>query len=127
MMSAPKNVVCPWPYLTRFVQDLPSSVISKSSASVTLPNGASIRVLGANNPDALRGLYYDGLVVDEAGDIPHSVYTEVIAPSLADREGWVVFIGTPRGKNLFYELRNEAIKNETGDWFFPSACKLSFG
>ncbi|MBG0790356.1 MAG: hypothetical protein H0S80_07665 [Desulfovibrionaceae bacterium] len=78
-------------------------------------NGARIRLFGANNPDSLRGMYLDGVVFDEVAQMPHRVWTEVIRPALSDRNGWALFIGTPRGKNALYEIWEKA--GTDPDWF----------
>ena len=67
-------------------------------------NGAMIRIYGADNPDAMRGVRLDGVVIDEVADVKPETWTEVIQPALADRMGWALFIGTPHGINLFSEL-----------------------
>lgn len=71
-------------------------------------NGSMIRVYGADNPDAMRGVRLDGVVVDEVAQIKPEVWDEVIMPALADRKGWALFIGTPKGINLFSKLYFEA-------------------
>lgn len=78
-------------------------------------NGAVIRLYGADNPDALRGMRLDGVVVDEVAQIEPYVWDEILQPALSDRLGWAVFIGTPHGVNLFSELFFKA-QNEPG-WF----------
>jgi hypothetical protein len=78
-------------------------------------NGAQVRLYGADNPDALRGIYLDGIVLDEYADMDPRVWSEIIRPALADRQGWAVFIGTPRGRNAFFELWRRA-QSEPG-WF----------
>ncbi len=70
---------------------------------------------GADNPDALRGIYLDGIVLDEYADMDPRVWSEIIRPALADRQGWAVFIGTPKGRNAFYELWRRS-QSEAG-WF----------
>lgn len=67
-------------------------------------NGATIRLAGADNADALRGLRLDGVVLDEPAWIRPEAWSEVIQPALADRQGWALFIGTPNGIDLFSEL-----------------------
>lgn len=104
-------------YLKKAVHKIPGIKISESETSVTFPNGSKIRVFGADNPDALRGLYFDYVVLDEIGDIPRRVWTEVIRPALADRKGGATFLGTPKGKNFFYELAEKA-KHSNGQWFY---------
>jgi hypothetical protein len=78
-------------------------------------NGAQVRLYGADNPDALRGIYLDGIVLDEYADMDPRVWSEIIRPALADRQGWAVFIGTPRGRNAFFELWRRS-QSEPG-WF----------
>jgi hypothetical protein len=78
--------------------------------SVTLVNGSKITMFGADNADALRGMYLDGVVLDEYGDMRPSVWGEVIRPLLSDRKGWATFIGTPKGKNHFAEIYEQAGK-----------------
>lgn len=67
-------------------------------------NGAVLRVFGADNPDAARGVRLDGVVLDEVAQIKPEVWADVIQPTLSDRKGWAMFIGTPSGVNLFSEL-----------------------
>jgi len=89
----------------------------ESELSVKLPNGALIRLFGADNPDTLRGLYFDGIVLDEFGDFRPKLYGEVILPTIADRQGWLLAIGTPKGKNnAFYQICQRAKYSE--DWYF---------
>lgn len=67
-------------------------------------NGATIRIFGADNPDAMRGVRLDGAVIDEVAQIKPEVWDEIIQPALSDRMGWAWFIGTPKGINLFSSL-----------------------
>lgn len=78
-------------------------------------NGAMIRIFGADNPDALRGLRVDGAVVDEVAQVKPEAWEDIIQPALSDRKGWAVFIGTPSGINLFSQLFYKA-QGEGGDW-----------
>jgi hypothetical protein len=103
-----------WRYLERFSEP----VLAKSNQSelwVELINGARIRLFGADNPDALRGNFLDGVVLDEMADMKPSVWGEIIRPLLADRLGWATFIGTPKGHNAFYDIYNEATKKS--NWY----------
>jgi hypothetical protein len=74
-----------------------------------------IRLYGADNPDALRGPYLDGVVLDEFADMKPEVWHEVVRPMLADRRGWATFIGTPKGKNEFFRLYESAKRDPA--WF----------
>jgi phage terminase large subunit len=99
-----------WDYLKRFAAQVAVKV-SESELSVDLANGSRIRLYGADNPDSLRGMYLDGVVLDEYADMRSSVWGEIIRPLLADRQGWAVFIGTPKGRNAFCELYEKAQKD----------------
>lgn len=104
-----------WLYLKEATQD--SAVkVKESELSVELFNGAKITLYGADNPDALRGLYLDGVILDEFGDCRPSLWGEVVLPCLADRKGWAVFIGTPKGKNHFWQVRERAKREH--NWFY---------
>lgn len=107
-----------WTYLKDAIREIPGARVMESETTALLPNGSKIRIFGADNADAFRGLYFDGIVLDEFGDMAGRVWTEVIRPALADRQGWAVFIGTPRGKNKFFEMRERAKENKTGTWFY---------
>lgn len=102
-----------WVYLKEYTAFL-SPKINESELWVELPGGARIRIYGADNPDRLRGIYLDGVVLDEFGDMDPTIWTQVIRPALSDRKGWAAFIGTPKGKNTFHRLWVEA--EDDPDW-----------
>jgi len=77
-------------------------------------NGAIIRLFGGDNPDAMRGLRLDGIVLDEVSQLKNELWTDIVQPALSDRLGWSIFIGTPSGINLFSELYYKAIDED--DW-----------
>ena len=77
-------------------------------------NGAIIRLFGGDNPDAMRGLRLDGIVMDEVAQLKNELWTDIVQPALSDRLGWSIFIGTPSGINLFSELYYKAIDED--DW-----------
>ena len=72
-----------------------------------------IQLYGSDNPDSLRGQFFDGVIIDEVGDQNPKIWTDIIRPALTDRKGWCLFIGTPKGHNHFKELRDRA-KTEDG-------------
>jgi len=79
--------------------------VSEVELTVRFPhNGAQIRIFGADNPDAMRGMRIDGVVIDEVAQIKPEVWIDILQPALSDRKGWALFIGTPQGVNLFSEL-----------------------
>jgi phage terminase large subunit len=102
-----------WDYLKRITREVATKV-SESELQVELGNGSRIRLYGADNPDSLRGLYLDGVVLDEYGDMRPNVWGEIIRPLLTDRKGWAVFIGTPKGKNHFHAIHEGA--QRSGEW-----------
>lgn len=103
-----------WDYLMKFSAPVRLNH-NVSELWVELVNGARIRLFGADNPDAMRGLYLDGVVLDEYADMKPSIWGSVIRPLLADRQGWATFIGTPKGHNQFWDVYNNATKDP--DWF----------
>ena len=100
-----------WMYLLRYSL-LCRSKMNASELWVELHNGSRIRLFGADNAEALRGMYLDGIILDEYADMKPRVWGEIIRPLLADRRGWAVFIGTPKGKNNFWSLYDFAKKDE---------------
>jgi hypothetical protein len=104
-----------WGYLKRFTAPIDGVKFNEAELRVDLPNGARIRLYGADNYDRMRGVYLDGVVLDEYADMPPAAWTEVIRPALADREGWAVFIGTPKGRNEFFRIWELA--QDDPSWF----------
>lgn len=105
-----------WSYLKEFTFAIPGMKYSESELSVIFPGSqARIRLYGAENYDRLRGLYLDGCIIDESGDIDPRAWPEVIRPALSDRQGWATFIGTPKGRNHFYKTHQLAKRED--DWY----------
>lgn len=113
-----------WKLLAEKVRLLPPELVSKineSELSITFANGSSISIKGADNPDSLRGIGLDGVVLDEFADMKAIVWEEIIRPALVDKQGWAMFIGTPKGFNVFYELYNKALNKEGWEaWKFTT-------
>lgn len=74
--------------------------------------GRRISLYGADNPDSLRGIYLDGCVLDEIGNINPTLFTEIVRPALSDRLGYCVAMGTPKGQNHFKDLRDRGQKHD---------------
>lgn len=105
-----------WTYLKQFVGAIPGIKINESELYVEMPhNGARVRLYGADNYDRMRGIYLDGAVLDEYGDMNPLVWPEVIRPALSDRKGWGTFIGTPKGRNNFHAVYQHALTDP--NWF----------
>lgn len=103
-----------WDYFKRFTGSIPGVTYNETELTVTFPNGARITLYGADNAEALRGLYFDYVVMDEVADMKPYVWGEIVRPALADRRGRCLFIGTPKGMNLFFELYNRGSSGEKG-------------
>ena len=109
-----------WNYLKHYTSPLleHGGTKNESELSVTLPNGAIIRLYGAESYDRMRGLYFNGVALDEAQDIPSVALTQVILPALADKQGWLDAAGTPKGRaGLLYQLKVMAEQNPD-EWYF---------
>lgn len=107
-----------WDYAKHYPSAVPGIDPNESELRIDFPNSGQYRIFGADNPDSLRGLYFDGVIFDEYGLQPPNIFTEVVRPLLSDRNGWAFFMGTPNGKNQFYEAKQLAHANTTGDWFY---------
>ena len=79
-----------------------------------ITNNSTIQLLSADRPERARGRGNDFVILDEYSDMGKEIWSEVLRPSLADRNGKALFIGTPKGRNHFYELFEEAKSKE--DW-----------
>lgn len=100
--------VIAWDLLKHLTRPLPDTKINEAELRVDLAGERRIQIFGADNPDALRGLYLDGVVFDEFAQMQPRVWSEVVRPALADRQGWSTFISTPLGKNHFHDLYQQA-------------------
>ena len=105
-----------WDYMKHYADPIPGHEVNESELRIDYPNGGQVRIYGADNPDRLRGLYFDGVVLDEYGLMPPRTFTEVVSPTLVDRRGWAFFIGTPNGRNEFYKMAQRAQADDS--WFF---------
>ena len=107
-----------WARLKSIVEPLRrTSVIDINEGELSVRfkhNGAIIRLFGGDNPDAMRGLRLDGIVMDEVSQLKNELWIDIVQPALSDRLGWAIFIGTPSGINLFSELYYKAIDED--DW-----------
>jgi hypothetical protein len=97
-----------WDYMRQFAGPIEGARFHESELRVELPGDRRITLLGADNPDSLRGIYLDGVVLDEYALMNPSVWQAVIRPTLVDRQGFAVFLGTPLGRNHFHELYEKA-------------------
>ena len=113
-----------WSYLKQYTAAIPGITHNESELRVDFPhNGARIRLYGADNYERMRGLYLDGVVLDEYADMDPQAWAAVIRPALSDRKGWATFIGTPKGRNNFYDIWSGSTENgwpgavNSPDWY----------
>tara|TARA_R100000353_G_scaffold119912_2_gene85411 strand:+ start:686 stop:1966 length:1281 start_codon:yes stop_codon:yes gene_type:complete len=109
-----------WDYLKLYAGTIPGAKFHETELRCDLPNGSRISLLSSENPDSLRGLFLDGVCIDEVAQIEPKLWNEIIRPAISDRKGFAYFIGTPAGmSNLFYELYQYALGNK--DWYAYTA------
>lgn len=120
-----------WDYLKMYTSRIPGVTVNEADLRVDIPREQyqdTIRftLLGADNPASLKGIYLDGVILDEYAEMNPAAWREVIRPTLSDRLGWAIFIGTPKGRNSFFDLfqrATEGFEQEDGsrikavDWF----------
>ncbi len=120
-----------WEYIVDSTSEIPGVKVNKSELSVEIlregiknssggwakkPDKIKFMLLGAENPDSIRGIYLDGAVLDEYAQCDPVIWGEIVRPALADRKGWAIFIGTPKGQNHFYR-RLEKADSLPETWF----------
>ena len=104
-----------WDYCKEFTYKIPGIKVNEAELRIDFPNGARIRLFGAETADSMRGLYFDAVVMDEPADFPANAWSTVIRPAIADRQGRATFIGTPKGKNEFWEIFDASRNDPT--WY----------
>lgn len=101
-----KNV---WPRLKKIIEPIQHACqVYENTGLIVYPNGRRLRLFGADNPDSLRGFTWSAVVLDEYKDMADNVWPEIVRPALTVARGKALFIGTPKGKNHFYELYRKA-------------------
>ena len=104
-----------WGYLMTFCGSIPGVQINQADLAITLPNKAMIRLYSGESYERMRGIYLDGMVMDEPADIDPAAWHSVVRPCLSDYQGWGTFIGTPKGKNNFWRTWQQAVNDPS--WF----------
>jgi hypothetical protein len=115
--AAKKNV---WPRLKKIIEPIAHACqVYENTGLIVYPNGRRLRLFGADNPDSLRGFTWSSVVLDEYKDMADNVWPEVVRPALTVARGKALFIGTPKGKNHFYELyrrAERAMEEGSAEW-----------
>lgn len=111
-----------WGVLTELAYPITSNT-HVNNMTIKLVNGATIALKGADRPDTMRGVSLEFVVMDEYADMKAQVWEEIVRPALADRKGDALFIGTPKGRNHFYDLYKLALESDDEmhkAWHFTS-------
>jgi len=124
-----------WEYIKYYCGCIPNAKANEAELRVDIirdrPDGTQDKIrfmlLGGENPDSLRGLYLDGCVLDEYAQCPPMIWGEIIRPALSDRKGWAIFIGTPKGKNHFFDMMElyKKLMSESNDNYFAAVYRAS--
>lgn len=112
-----------WRPLRQITRKIPGAEIRLVDRVVNFPGGGFVAVRSADNPDSLRGEGLDFVVMDECAFMQREAWTEAIRPALSDRQGKVLFISTPKGRNWFWEIYQRGVSGEEGwqSWTFPTS------
>lgn len=101
------------------LMDLGRDIITSSHVNdqvITLVNGAKIYLRGSDRPDTLRGVSLTYLVLDEVADIKPDTWERILRAALADKKGRALFIGTPKGRNWFYDMYQLGLSGDDPEW-----------
>lgn len=112
--DALKDMLKPFLEIKQTVNGKPLIEIHETEPYVQFWNGAKIMLFGADKPDRMRGAKFAGAIVDEVAQMPKEIWSDILRPALMDTHGWALFIGTPKGLNLFSELYTYGDRFE--DW-----------
>ena len=109
-----------WDFLKFYAEKIPGTKFNETELRADFINGSRITLLSSENPDSIRGVYLDGVIVDEVAQIQASLIDEVITPALSDRKGFMIMVGTPAGmNNIFYDYYLKA--QEDKNWLLYKA------
>ena len=105
-----------WAMLKDLGRDLIAQA-HENTAVLTLINGRKIYLKGSDRPETLRGVGLSYVVLDEYASMKPVVWEQIIRPTLADVKGEAFFIGTPAGKNHFFDLYKDALEDDEWEAF----------
>mgnify|MGYP003647273167 CR=1 FL=1 len=105
-----------WDDAKFYCEKLPGYKPNESELRIDFLDDCRLFFIGADNPDSIRGIYADSVVLDEYAQMNPKMWSEVLRPALTDRKGKAMFIGTPKGKNVFWELHKFADNPLNIDW-----------
>jgi len=109
-----------WDFLKYYTKNIPGTKFNESELRADFINGSRITLLSSENPDSIRGIYSDGVIIDETSMITAALVDEVVTPALSDRRGFMYMVGTPAGmQNILYDYFNKAQADDK--WFLYKA------
>lgn len=104
-----------WDMLKDFARPIPGCKVNNSELEITYPTGNKVRLIGADDPDSLRGPALSGLSLDEYSQIPVNAFGEVLSKALGDHLGYCIFSGTIKGQDQLYQTYQSAKANP--EWY----------
>ena len=117
LKQSKKNV---WQYLLHYGMKVPGAVKNEADLFIEVPNAGGgrsrVTLYGADNAESIRGSYFDGVALDEYGDMDQEVWLSIVTPMLDDFEGWAILGGTPKGMNQFHSAYEYATTSGDADW-----------
>jgi len=120
-----KNARAPWRFAETMIAPVAGRLrMNRTERVIEFPSGGRLSIYSADNDVALRGEAFDLVIVDEAAQVREETYTDVLMPTLADRDGRIVLISTPKGRNWFWRewLRGRSGEQDCASWTAPSAA-----
>ncbi len=105
-----------WNLLKEFTADIPAMEYRESELIAVFPNGSTVSLFSGEDHDACRGLGFDGVVLDEVAQYPADAWPSSIRPTLSDRMGWALFIGTVRGRDVLFEFYQRGLDPAQPEW-----------
>lgn len=109
-----------WDIAKNIARPIPGVIFNESELTVKYPNGSKLILVGADNPDSLRGIALWGAGFDEYSQQPSNIFSEIISKALADHLGYAIFFGTPKGKNEFHRIYKAALGNPEWEVVFKT-------
>ena len=104
-----------WDFLKFYTDKIPGTKYNETELRCDFINGSRITLLSSENPDSIRGIYLDGVIIDETAQVQASLIDEIITPALSDRKGFMIMVGTPQSmNNIFYDYYQKAQNDPNG-------------
>lgn len=106
-----------WDYYKLYTKHIQGAVPHEQDLRIDYPNGGRQMLLSAENYISVKGIYLDDVLLDEYAEMDPAIWTEAVRPTLNDRRGSAIFIGTPKGRNNFHKLYEYATQSGDPEWF----------